>query len=77
MTAATETQHRYAYRHKRESEAQAIERRTALWSQMERIEAYLPVLRRQREEAATRLAEITDLIADEEAAVAEIREAVK
>ncbi len=51
-------------------------RTASLWFQMRRIEAYLPVLYRQREEAARRLTEITDLIHDEEQAVREIRDTV-
>ena len=61
---------------KRENTAQAVERRAALWCQKERIEKYLPELHRQREEAATRLAELDALIADEEAAAREIRSSV-
>lgn len=62
---------------KRESEAAAIERRTSLWLQKERIERYLPTLRLKREEAARHLQDLDELIRDEQAAVAEIREQVK
>lgn len=59
-------------RHRRQREAidEAIERRARAWQQAQRIEAYLPTLRRQRQE-------LDDLIRDEEQAVAEIRAAIK
>ncbi len=43
------------------------------WWQADRIERYLPTLGRQREEAARRLAELDELIADEKAAVLKLR----
>ena len=49
-----------------------INRRVALWGQRERIVAYLPRLYEQREEALRRLADLDQLIADEEAAAAQI-----
>jgi hypothetical protein len=52
---------------------EAADRHAALWCQMRRIERWLPELYQQRDEAVQRLSEITDLIADEEAAAAEIR----
>lgn len=49
-----------------------IERRAQLWCQRERIVAYLPRLYEQREEALRRLADLDQLIADEEAAASQI-----
>ncbi len=71
-----ETRGQRAYRRRGERAAEAAELRTASWHQAERIEAYLPELYRQREEAAQRLTEITDLIHDEEQAVREIKDTV-
>ncbi len=71
-----ETRGQRAYRRKRERAAQAAELRTASWHEAERIEAYLPTLYRQREEAAQRLAELDQLIADEQQAIEAIREIV-
>ena len=51
---------------------QEMDARVALWLQRERIVAYLPRLHEQREEALRRLADLDQLIADEEAAVAQI-----
>ncbi len=48
-------------------------RRADLWCQMQRIEKYLPELHRQREDAASHLRDLDELIADEQAALAEIR----
>ena len=62
---------------RKESNADAaINRRVALWCQRERIVAYLPRLHEQREEALRRLADLDQLIADEEAAVEAIEKQV-
>jgi len=50
----------------REATDAAIERRVEAWQQAQRIERYLPVLRRQRQE-------LDDLIADEVAAMEDLR----
>ncbi len=55
----------------------AIDRRVKAWLAAERIEAYLPCLLRQREDAARHLRELDALIRDEQAAVAEIRASIK
>lgn len=58
----------------REAEFTRIaEKKAAMWCQMLRIEAYLPVLYRQKMAAAERLEELTALIDDEEKTVREIR----
>lgn len=74
---ATLTRGQRYERRKREAESEAVERRARLWNQCLRIEKYLPELYRQRDEAAARLSEITDLIADEQEAARQIREQVK
>lgn len=62
----------------REAERTTVADSTAaVWHQMCRIENNLPQLYRQREATARRLEEITDLRADEEAAVAETRATVR
>jgi hypothetical protein len=58
--------------HATESERSA-QRRADAWLEAERIEAYLPVLGRQREQAAARLAELDELIRDEQRAIVELR----
>jgi hypothetical protein len=57
----------------RENTDEAISRRAAAWNQSLRIESYLPVLAKQRDEAAAKLAEIEQLIADEKQAIIELR----
>ncbi len=52
-------------------------RRAALWVQGQRIEAYLPRLYEQHQEAAQRLRELDELIRDEEDEAARIRATVK
>ena len=49
------------------------DRRADAWNQMLRIEAYIPELCRQRDEATRRLEDLTDLIADEEREARRIR----
>lgn len=56
----------------RSTHDEEIDRRVALWGQRERIVAYLPRLYEQREEALRRLADLDQLIADEEAAADQI-----
>ncbi len=53
-----------------------INRRVALWCQLERIVAYLPRLYEQREEALRRLADLDQLIRDEEKTVTQIERMV-
>jgi hypothetical protein len=57
---------------KREEEA---EKAAQVWLEGQRIEKHLPQLYRQRQEAEQLVADLTDLIADEEAAVADIKAA--
>ena len=61
----------------KESKERAIVRRSDDWLQMLRIEKHLPELHRQRDEAAHRLRELDELIADEEKAAQEIRASIK
>ena len=61
----------------KESKERAIVRRSDGWLQMLRIEKHLPELRRQRREAADRLHELDELIADEEGEAARIRASIK
>ncbi len=63
--------------HAEESEwDRLINRRVALWGQRERIVAYLPRLYEQREEALRRLADLDQLIRDEEKTVTQIERMV-
>ena len=64
MVTMTETPQQ-RYEREREGKEGRMERHVSLWHKKQRIEAYLPTLYRQRDEAADRLAQVEQLRADE------------
>ena len=66
---------REKYRREESEKEQTTNRRAAMWVQMLRIQAYLPRLYEQRQEAAQRLGDLDRLIHDEEIEASRIRAA--